>query len=185
MTALATKRLVRPVSYKQLELTLKSGEVAFQGGMACVDTADGKCYPGQAGTTLIPIGYFVENADATLGDVTCTVRLFREVIAFWWANSGNVNANDIMQECYIADDQTVTMTSSGNSKAGRIVAVSTAKGVLVEAGLAVTGPTGGSGATGSTGPTGPTGATGATGATGPTGPTGATGPTGPTGPTGS
>lgn len=156
MTALADKRTVRAVSYAELELTLKSGKVGYQGGMACLNTADGKVYPGVNNiATLIPIGHFKESCDASLADTACKVRLFREVKAAWWVNGGNVSSANLMHECYIEDDQTVTMTSTSRSKAGRVIAVDSAKGVLVEAGLAVTGPTGAQGPTGPTGPTGP------------------------------
>jgi hypothetical protein len=54
-----------------------------------------------------------------------------------------VAASNLGDECYILDGRTVTMDSTGASKAGRVWAVSTLHGVLVEAGPAVTGPTGG------------------------------------------
>lgn len=151
MSALTKKRMRKQVSVKELALTLKSGEVAYQGGRACLNTSDGKCYPAQAGTTFVPVGFFKADADATSGDTACSVTLDSELSADWMQNdSGSpVGSANVGSECYLLDDQTVTMSSSGNSKAGRVLKVDATKGVLVQAGLAVTGPAGADGTTGS------------------------------------
>src|SRR5678815_3356985 len=151
MTALANKRLLKPHTVKMLSCTLKSGEVAYQGGRACLNTADGKCYPAQALTTLVPIGFFESNVDASAGDTACKVRLDEEVQAYWFANDTGsaVGTANVGSECYLLDDQTVTMSSSGNSKGGTVLMVDSVKGVLVAAGLRITGPAGADGTTGS------------------------------------
>lgn len=151
MSALQKKRMRKPVSVKELTLTLKSGEVAYQGGRACLNTSDGKCYPAQAGTTFVPVGFFKADADATSGDTACSVTLDAEITGEWFMNdSGSpVGSANVGSECYMLDDQSVTMSSGGNSKAGRVLKVDATKGVLVQAGLAVTGPAGADGTTGS------------------------------------
>lgn len=150
MTALANKRMLKPHTVKLLSLTLKSGEVAYQGGRACLDTSDGKCYPAQSGTTLVPVGFFEENKDASAGDAAVKVRLDEEVQAYWMANDGGspVGSANVGSECYLLDDQTVTASSSGNSKAGTVLMVDATKGVLVAAGLRITGPAGADGTAG-------------------------------------
>lgn len=120
--------------------------LAEQGKLACLDTSTGKVTKGGVSTTLIPIGWFAETLTGD-GTKKISVRLFREVCAAWWDNGGGTPAvaTDVGSECYINDDTTVTMTSAGRSKAGRILAVDASKGVLVESGFAVTGPSGASG----------------------------------------
>lgn len=150
MTALSNKRMLKRVSVKELSLTLKSGEVAYQGGRACLNTSDGKCYPAQAGTTFVAVGFFKENADASSGDVACLVTLDTELDACWMRNDAGSPAGsaNVGSECYLLDDQTVTMSSGGNSKAGRVLKVDATKGVLVAGALAITGPTGADGTAG-------------------------------------
>lgn len=153
MAALSNKRLLRKQSVKELSLTLKSGKVAYQGGRACLNTADGKCYPAASGVaTLVSIGFFKDNVDATSGDKAVLVELDTEVDAAWMRNDtlgSPAGSADVGSECYLLDDQTVTMSSSGNSKAGRVLRVDSTKGVLVQAGMAVTGPAGADGTVGS------------------------------------
>jgi hypothetical protein len=50
---------------------------------------------------------------------------------FVWDNDGSVTAAHILKDCYIVDDCTVTATSTGSSKAGKVIAVSD-DGVAVE-----------------------------------------------------
>lgn len=114
---------------------LSTGEVAEKGKMACLDTTSGEVVAGQASTTLKPLGHF--DADAT-GDGTTTiyVRYFRERRLFWWANDGTdpVDAADEGSNCYIVDDETVSISSATSTRsiAGRVFGVSTRYGVLVE-----------------------------------------------------
>lgn len=43
--------------------------------------------------------------------------------AFVWENDGTIKATDILKKCYIHDDVTVTITETGSSVAGTILAV--------------------------------------------------------------
>ena len=141
------KRRVSAEAWTYNQFVLTNAVQAEQGKMACLDTSTGKVTKGAVSTTLVPIGWFAEDL---LGDGTkkVNVRLFQELELGWWDNGGPTPAvaTDVGNECYIHDDVTVTMTSTGRSKAGRILAIDSTKGVLVQAGFAVTGPTGGTGA---------------------------------------
>lgn len=141
------KRMVKAEIWTYREFVLTNAVQAEQGKMACLDTSTGLVTKGGASTTLLPIGWFAEDL---LGDGVkkVNVRLFEEVHAAWWANAdapNSVQAADVGSECYVLDDTTVTTDATGHSKAGRVLAVDAQKGVLVQAGMALTGPTGASG----------------------------------------
>jgi hypothetical protein len=137
MANLTGPRRERPVSLKQIKRVLKSAEVAHEGGLACIDKADGSLVRGKPGTTLVPIGMFIDVGPTGLtgdGTKTVRVRLFKEVWAWWFANDTGTPVTDANfgEECYVLDDQTVTGLATGASKAGRVWGVDSAKGVLVE-----------------------------------------------------
>lgn len=136
------------------EFVLASGKVAQQGHTACLNTATGMVQPAEAGiATLLAIGTFAQIRDKNgiTGDGSrkVNVRFPSEVAAVWRDNDdapNNVQASDIGSTCYMKDGTTVTVTSGGNSPAGRVLAVDSYKGVLVQFGIANTGPAGASGA---------------------------------------
>lgn len=124
---------------------LKTGEVAVHGEIASLNTADGLYYAGQALTTLLPMGYF---AEALTGDGVLTVRVefFEPLTLHGFVNDpggGAVTEADIGSEVFILNPTTVTLTSSGNSKAGRAHLLQDSL-VWINSGSAVTGPTGSS-----------------------------------------
>ena len=137
MAALSGKRMAREKNFKSLAFPLATGAKAWEGGIACGDTADGTVKQAQALTTLVKIGEFVDSFDNTSGSnpVNVLVRLDKEIVAQWYDNDpggGAIVAADLFQDAYLLDDHTVTLTSTGHSKAGRIWAVDSVKGVLVE-----------------------------------------------------
>jgi len=137
-----------PANWGRHQFKLANGEVAEKGKLACGDTSTGKVVAGKASTTLIPIGWFLEDLTGD-GTKLVNVELFQEIRAAWWDNDTDgtpaVEA-DTFNEIYILNDTTMTMDATGHSKGGRILGVDSVKGVLVLAGNAVTGPTGGQGA---------------------------------------
>jgi hypothetical protein len=142
--------MTREEDWSYAAFILTSGQTAVKGEMACLDTSNGNVTPGQASTTLVPIGYFGDDVTGD-GTLTVRVRLFRESKLHWFANDtnpNNVTAANIGSEVYIKDSKTVTTASSGNSKGGRVWAVNATYGVLLEMGIGVTGPTGAGSASG-------------------------------------
>lgn len=141
------KRMTKRESWTTYGFVLTTGVVAEQGKRACLDTTTGKVTKGAVSTTLIAIGTFAESLTGD-GTTKVQVRFDSEVQGEWWAAGGPTApvATDVGSECYIHDDATVTMTATSRSKAGRILAFDSTKGVFVQAGLAVTGPTGANGA---------------------------------------
>lgn len=136
MSALTAARVEpREASWHERKFPLNGGSKAFAGGIACLDTSDGVVRPAASATTQIPIGIFQEDVDNTSGadgDLSVNVALFREVKGRWFVNDpggGAVAAAHVGQDCFLLDDQTVTMTATGASKAGRVWAVATRDGV--------------------------------------------------------
>lgn len=127
------ERNVKMEEWGAAEYVLTNAAVAEKGKMACLDVStNSEVKPGAVDTDLIPLGIF----DQTLtGDGTkkVRVRLFHPLRLFWWTNDGTnpVTANDVGSDCYIVNDTTVSILSTGRSKAGKVFAVDTVKGVLV------------------------------------------------------
>jgi len=138
MAATTKPRKTREVSMKQFRRVLANGAIAQEGGLACIDTATGALRAGGVATTLKPVGIFIDIGEtAVTGDGTTTfvkVRLFKEVIAFWFVNDTGTAVTDakFASPVYVLDDQTVTGASAGASIAGRCWGVDATKGVLVE-----------------------------------------------------
>lgn len=132
MTALAKSRANRIKRYTNIEMAAKNEQV-YKGGLACLDTSTGLVAKGFVSTTLLPIGLFHEDS-AAASPKTVLVDLFREIQAAWFVNDGTVVAADIGGLAYITDDQTVSNTDAVNTKStlGRVWAIDTVKGVLVE-----------------------------------------------------
>lgn len=72
---------------------------------------------------------FVDNTSGTDGEVFVQVRR----AAFVFDNDGSIKQTDLLKDAYVADAKTVTITSTGSSRAGKILAVD-ADGVTVEMG---------------------------------------------------
>lgn len=140
MTALINDRATPERTVKTLGLPVAVGTpICFKGARACIDTSSGMCVPGKASSTLVPVGLFVERVDNRAGSQTvlAQVTLDREVLLRWYANDGTVTSAKLLQDCYILDDQTVSMNATGASKSGRIWQVDAVRGVAVETGAAV------------------------------------------------
>jgi hypothetical protein len=139
MSALANKRITKLRKFSTLELPGKAEQV-FQGGIACWDTSTGLVAKAFVSTTLHPIGYFTPSSPAADGSVTTPasgtveVTLFREIEAAWFNNDGTVVAGTLGNLCYLLDDQTVSNTDNTNTRSafGRVWAIDTVRGVLVE-----------------------------------------------------
>lgn len=137
MGALTQARTSKAKTLGTVSLPLGAGLKAFQGGIACADTSAAVVKPGASGNAnLLKIGEFAESVDNSAGTGTAqvNVRLDHELDGRWYDNAtgGNaVTASNLFADCYILDDHTVTTSSSGNSKAGRVWGVDTIKGVLV------------------------------------------------------
>lgn len=133
MTALANERMSSREAWTYKQFTLTSGHKGYKNGIAAVALGTGKVVQGATSSSLLVIGKFAETVDATAGDKLVNVYLGREVWVEWFTNDSNsIAATDLGALCYLKDDQSVTITPTGASVAGRIWGVDSAKGVAVE-----------------------------------------------------
>jgi hypothetical protein len=134
MSALTSKRAVRPKRFTTISLAATPSVSYWQGGVVGFNTATGLVVKSQPLTTFWPIGLCVEDTVLGAGGGNLLIELFREVSAIWRVNDGTVVAASIGSLCYELDDQTVSNTDATNtlSVAGRVWAVDSVRGVLVE-----------------------------------------------------
>lgn len=132
MSALTAARVVILArgTLKKATFPLAIGAKAFEGGMACLDTAAaGAVKQGAVSTTLVPIGLFIDTLDNTSGATTkpIGVDLNREHNIEYWdsvTGAGAITIANLFQDVYIADDHTLTTVTTGASKYGKVWAVS-------------------------------------------------------------
>ncbi len=134
MTALAADRMSNESRWNRKKFTLASGNIAYKNGIACLDLSTGKVEPGHAEGDLLVIGSFAEYKDASSADKEVDVDLHGEIVLRWYVNGSSIASTDVGKLCYVADDQTVTLTpsASGAPVAGRIWAVESTRGVAVQ-----------------------------------------------------
>jgi len=138
MAALTQGRMTRETRIKTIALPLAAGQKVFQGGIACADTSTSTVKKGASGNAnLLRLGEFAESMDNSAGgsSVNVLVSLDKEIVTRSYDNDTGGNAvttSNLFTDVYILDDHTVTTSSSGNSKAGRVWAVDSTNGVAVE-----------------------------------------------------
>lgn len=134
MAALTARRANRLKKYSHLDL-VGTAQAVWHGGVACFDTSTGLVAKAAISTTMIPIGLFTKSETVAASGVV-TIELFKEISAIWMANlaAAPVLAANVGGLCYLADDQSVRVDDVTNtaSVAGRVWAIDTIKGVLVE-----------------------------------------------------
>lgn len=116
---------------KTLILPVKANTKIFDGSLVALD-ATGYAVPGTTADTLIAAGraeVFVDNTGGADGAVSVKVR--RGVFKFDNDDTDPVTAQDIKKDCYILDDETVTMLAVGTSVAGKVIGLDNGE-VLVE-----------------------------------------------------
>jgi hypothetical protein len=133
MTALVREKMSSVERWTFRDFTLTSGKIGYKNAIAAIKLTTGQLVPGAAGTDLFVIGKFARTVDASAAAKSVSVNLGRELEVEWFGNgTGVIAATDVGSLCYVQDDQTVTITPTGNSIAGRIWAVDSVKGVAVE-----------------------------------------------------
>ena len=126
MTALTSDRATSQRDGRERSFTVASGVTIYAGALVMLDGATVK--PGAVASNKRAVGR--AEADATAGD---TVKVRRGV--FRWANdtatNGNLRTQDIGQDAYILDDQTVSRIATSRTVAGKVFDVED-NGVWVE-----------------------------------------------------
>ena len=112
-----------------VSLPVKGGAMLTEATMAVVN-ADGYAEAATAAEGLRIAGcvqQYCDNRNGTDGEQTVNVKRG----AFVWENDGTIKTTDVLKKCYIKNATTVSMTESGSSVAGIILAVET-DGVTVD-----------------------------------------------------
>lgn len=112
---------------KTLILPVKAKTVIYEGSMVAIDS-NGYAIPAKKAENLIAAGRAEEMVEAAADTV---IKVRRGCFKWNNATTGAVTSSDILKPCYIADSETVTMTKTGASVAGKVLAVDS-DGVVVE-----------------------------------------------------
>lgn len=131
MALTAGRNTVEIQDGKTLVLPVKANTKIFEGSLVALD-ATGHAVPGSTAEGLKAAGRAEEFVDNTGGaDGAKMVKVRRGV--FKWNNDDAepVTEEDYMKDCYIKDDETVTMLAVGTSVAGKVIRLDNGE-VIVE-----------------------------------------------------
>lgn len=134
MAALVADRMTIKTSSSGMGLSVAYTPAAavqiYLGSIVAISTSTGFLNPAAALATLRVVGV---SGEKCLGDGVNKILVERG--AHWFTNHGTdiCLSTDVGADCYAADDQTVARVNTGNRpRAGRILSIDAAKGVLVE-----------------------------------------------------
>lgn len=100
---------------------VKAGAKIFDGALVALD-ADGLAVPGKMAPDLTAAGRAEEFADNTNGsDGKLTVRISRGVFVYSNSSTAPLAQKDVLKDCYIEDDETVSATATDTSIAGKVL----------------------------------------------------------------
>lgn len=134
MTALSADKALSREVWDTRTFTLASGQYVYKGALVAIKAGTGTVVEATGASDEQVIGTAMEKVDATSAAKSIAVRLEREVPILYLANGSSIASTDLGALCYVADDQTVSLspTSSGVSVAGRVWGVDSVRGVAVE-----------------------------------------------------
>lgn len=132
MSALTKARDTREIAaggiHYTREFTVASGSTVYAGAITAINSS-GKAVPATSQGSLTVVGR-AENT-ATGGE---TVKTRSGMFLYNPVSSGAITATDLNKTCYVADDQTVTLTSGTSAVAAGTVRDITEGGVVAEIG---------------------------------------------------
>ena len=135
MTALsAGKALNRRTIARDATFTLASGQTVWKGALIAVKLGTGTVVEATGASDELVIGVAMADVNAAAASKQLAVEFPTPVVGIYFANGSSIAATNIVDVCYVADDQTVSLTpiASGASIAGRVWGVDSTLGVLVE-----------------------------------------------------
>jgi hypothetical protein len=122
MAALSAGRVTgwKAVPCQRVSYKVKGSTTIYQGSLVVLDS--GYACPGRTATGLIAVGracFTVTNSGSSGDDVTVDI----ETGTFKWINASGdpLLAANVGGTAYITDDQTVNVTSTGKSAAGKLI----------------------------------------------------------------
>ena len=110
------------------EFTVASGSTVYAGAITAVNSS-GKAIPATSSGAITVIGR-AENT-ATAGE---TVKTRSGMFLYNPVSSGAISVTDVNKKCYVADDQTVTLTSGTSAVVAGVVRDVISGGVVTEIG---------------------------------------------------
>ena len=132
MSALTKARDTREIAaggvHYTREFTVASGSTVYAGAITAVNSA-GKAIPATSQGAMTVVGRAENTASA--GE---TVRTRSGMFLYNPVSSGAVAVTDLNKRCYVADDQTVTLTSGSSAVIAGVVRDVTSGGVVAEIG---------------------------------------------------
>ena len=132
MSALTEARDTREIAaggvHYTREFTVATGSTVYAGAITAVNSS-GKAIPATSSGAITVIGR-AENT-ATAGE---TVKTRSGMFLYNPVSSGAISVTDVNKKCYVADDQTVTLTSGSSAVIAGVVRDVTSGGVVAEIG---------------------------------------------------
>ena len=132
MSALTQARDTREIAaggvHYTREFTVASGSTVYAGAITAVNSA-GKAIPATSQGAMTVVGRAENTASA--GE---TVKTRSGMFLYNPVSSGAVAVTDLNKRCYVADDQTVTLTSGSSAVIAGVVRDVTSGGVVAEIG---------------------------------------------------
>ena len=132
MSALTEARDTREIAaggvHYTREFTVASGSTVYAGAITAVNSS-GKAVPATSQGAITVVGR-AENT-ASSGE---TVKTRSGMFLYNPVSNGAISVNDVNKKCYIADDQTVTLTSGSSAVTAGVVRDVIPGGVVTEIG---------------------------------------------------
>ena len=132
MSALTQARDTREIAaggvHYTREFTVASGSTVYAGAITAVNSS-GKAVPATSQGAYTVVGRAENTASA--GE---TVKTRSGMFLYNPVSSGAIAVTDLNKKCYVADDQTVTLTSGSSAVIAGVVRDVTSGGVVTEIG---------------------------------------------------
>lgn len=129
--ALTSGRNTVEVVGRTLVLPVKGNTKIFEGALVAIDST-GFAIPGKKAAGLITAGRAEEFIDNTGGaDGAKLIKVRRGTFKYSNDSTTPVTEKDLLKDCYIVDDETVTITEIGTSKAGKVIGLENGE-VIIE-----------------------------------------------------
>ena len=132
MSALTEARDTREIAaggvHYTREFTVASGSTVYAGAITAVNSS-GKAIPATSAGAIVVIGRAENTASA--GE---TVKTRSGMFLYNPVSSGAIAVTDVNKKCYVADDNTVTLTSGSSAVVAGVVRDVISGGVVAEIG---------------------------------------------------
>ncbi len=116
----AGRNTIEVTGGKRIDLPMKGNSKIYEGSLVVLEA--GLAIPGKKATALTAAGRAEAFVDNTGGaDGASTVPVKRGVFRFNNDTTNPVTSAEVMKNCYVFDDETVTALATGASIAGKVL----------------------------------------------------------------